>query len=117
MNMLVWLEDGEVLSSNDYTWRQIPRDKKINTIGIYDAEDNYYELSDCTDYFFSDEASYSMVSKEFKWEARMVAGFNENGEGELIKVFIEGPAVVTTVYLSDFQKQFKDDAFIRNVYA
>ena len=113
MQFIVWYEDGEAYSSNEYRWNQLPRDKKIKSIGVFDADDNYYELEGYDEYFFSDEASFSLVTKTFKLESRMLAGFNSStGEGELVRVFIEGEASTEVVYLDDFKQKFNDDAFI-----
>ncbi len=114
MNYVVEYVDGEILTSSDVPWRNFPRDKNIRNLGVYNTDERYHCLSGYDTWFFSDEGEFNSGSSSFTWLSRMIAGFNSDGEGELITVFLSGEMKRDKVNLKDFEKQFNEKAFIRN---
>lgn len=112
MRYIVEYEDGSIYSSLDTNWNKLPRNKNIKTMGIYDMDENYHEISNYDIWFFSDEASTSAILQKPKWEARYIGGFKD-GVGKVIKITLSGYEY-TSLYYGDWKKLFHSSAFIFN---
>jgi len=113
MQFVMEYENGDICSSSEFGWNQLPRDKKVISFGVHDLFDNFYELKDYDIYFFSDEAM-TLAGSKGKWIARMIGAFKFNGEGKLIRVTAEGPVEQTDVNYEDFKNTYAPNTFIIN---
>lgn len=110
MNYIVTYKNGNLLSSSDCAWRNIKADN-IESIGIYDNEDKYYELKGDV-FFFSDVADFSMNSQKFIWKNRTIGAFDKKSKkGQIITVWINGGTEIIDADLKEYESTHNHLAF------
>ena len=113
MTVVAMYEDGSIFTTVDGRWSAFPRDKKIDSLGIYDINEEYHVLAGYDCWFFSDLGIASKNVGRNVWEGRIIAGFNkETGEGKVILAYVDGRVVEEECFLQDYLSLFSADAFI-----
>lgn len=112
MQFVIEYEDGDVYTSSDCSWNGLPR-KNIDSLGVFDINDNFYELKGYDIYFFSDEAMM-FPGKKSKWLARMIGAFNFSGEGKFIRSACDGNVEQKDVEYDAFKDEYSKESFIIN---
>jgi len=106
--------DGEVITSAERTWVQLPK-KNIESLIIYDTSEQQHVLAGYDVWFFSDTAVVNAGTSKFEWESRVCGGFStETGCGTVISVFPKGGYIEMPAKLIDYQSRFSESAFIEN---
>jgi hypothetical protein len=112
MNWFVSYKDGQVISSLDSGWNNLPRTKNVEYLGVYDLNEKLHTFYGDT-FFFSDIGETSERDGLHKWLARMIGVF-KGDEGQLTTFFVEGSVTTENIKLSDYQKLYKPICFLEN---
>lgn len=113
MEYAVLYENGDVYTSSEKTWAQMPRDK-IESILVYDADNQKYMLSGFDVWFFSDVAR-CQFGKDPVIEARLIGAFHtETGQGTICMLTPSGDYKEVCGELTEYKKTFNDSSFIHN---
>lgn len=115
MLFAVEYEDGDIVTSSERTWAQLYRDKNIDSLIVYDTDEQQHVLTDFDVWFFSDVAVVNSGTAKFEWESRMTGGCHfDSGEGTLICVYPKGGYTETPIKLEELKAKFSESAFIYN---
>ncbi|MCK9369434.1 hypothetical protein M0R04_05810 [Candidatus Dojkabacteria bacterium] len=109
MQLVVTYIDGKVVTSNEVAWRNIPRDKDISSLSVYNPFDGKdYVLEGFDVYFFTDGGILNVgQSVVFKWDSRTIAGFDSKSrKGIMFCVHLNGEVEKADVSLNEFKKRF-----------